>query len=98
MGIDDLKWEGMDKNMDDLKKKAQTAQSELLAVVLEFFKQYPEGKFTAGDIVKELGLESSYNNTLPHAVLDVLVKMGELEKLARGDGFKLKEVPLLRGK
>lgn len=41
---------------DDLKKRAQKAQTELLEVILQFFKDNPDGCFTGGYIRERFNL------------------------------------------
>ena len=77
--------------MYDLKERAKKAQQELLDVVLEFYKQNPESYFTAGDIIRELGVIPGKDQWFAHAHLTILVEIGKLEKGPPRKGFKYKE-------
>ena len=79
------------KNMNDLKERAQTAQDELLDVVLEFFKQTPNECFTAGPITKALGLfkgNDKSNTWLAQSIMNELSNRKDFEDCAPGKGKK----------
>ena len=79
------------KNMDDLKERAQVAQSELLDVVLEFFKQNPNECFTAGPITKALGLfkgNDKSNTWLAQSIMNELSNRKDFENCEHGKGKK----------
>ena len=75
--------------MDDLKNRAQKAQTELLEVILQFFKDNPDRCFTGGHIRKRFNLIEGYHNGFPHGILYELARSGKLKKCETENGFKL---------
>ena len=72
------------------KNKVKKAQEHLFQEILEVFHNNPEKNFTAGELIKEIGLDEGYKNRFPHSILEVLEKRGYLIKLEHNKGFKLK--------
>ena len=73
---------------DILKKRAQTAQEKYLCVIVEFFKQNQDESFTAGDIIKKLGIEPGHHNLFVHGALEVLQERGKLKKVELGFKYR----------
>ena len=75
--------------MGYLRDRAEKAQNELFAIVLEFFKMNPDKSFTNKDLREKLGIfRGGYNDNFSHGLLGELENRGHLEKVSKG--FRLK--------
>lgn len=78
--------------MDDLKERAKKTQEELLAIILEFYKQNLGEWFGAKKLSNEIGLMEGHQYYFADNMLRVLEKKGELEKCPeKKKGYKYKK-------
>ena len=74
-----------------MNNEVKQKQDAFLDSLVKFFKEKPDQSFTAGSLIKTLGLKAGKSNWYMHAHLNILKEEGKLKKLDERKGFKIKD-------